>query len=153
MVVFDTKMFFFLCEISIRDSRTGKGFTVLYCTYLKWNPRGGLQTVAYSWVPFSTLNPCTSKNGKKRARNLFKKMKCSQACSTQQNPLMPPLTLVISTFDCRILNWKPTAVFLNRTRHHSHDTWHVFTVRRVWSSGFCEKLLKIASKRAKNDPF
>ena len=36
-------------------------------------------------------------------------MKCSQACSTQQNPLMPPLTLVISTFDCRFLNWKPTA--------------------------------------------
>ena len=54
-------------------------------------------------------------------------MKCSQAHSTQPNPLMPPLTLEISTFDCRILNWKPTAVslksfnFLHLTRHHSHD--------------------------------
>ena len=56
--------------------------------------------------------PRYAKNGKKWAGNLFKKMKCSQACSTQQNPLMPPLTLVISTFDCRILNWKPTAVSL-----------------------------------------
>ena len=78
-------------------------------------------------IQWGTDNPCTFKNGRKRAGNHFKKMKCSQAHSTQPNPLMPPLTLVISTFDCRILNWKPTAVSLNRTRHHSHDTWHVHT--------------------------